>query len=632
MSAGEISPDRWPESLRRAAPQLFELAPDGCLVVDADGLIQMANRQLLSMLGYEAEGLAGQPVEMLLPESHRPDHVGQRRGFTDAPRSRPMGDPQARVSARHRQGHLIPVEIALSPITLDSGTVVLAAVRDISQRLSVEAELDAIRRSLDIIDHGVLLVRPGDLAITYANAGAAYQTGISSRDLTSDHTLVDLCVELDEARLRQVIAPLVSETVQSLTQITSFGRRHGEPFPVELTLSYPPVSAGFNRPVVALVRNISDRIRVEQERDRREQLLTSLAEIRRSALAEVSVEQVLADAAQAALDQLDATHLLIVSIASGQLWCRAMASTGTLDLTGTQLERSGALEHSVGAEVTVVADGMHDPLAESVRQVLGPIGPTLFAPLVTNTSIEGVLIACRAPDARRFRSEEVSVAATLASEAAITLVLDRAREDRRYLAVVEDRERIARDLHDLVIQRLFATGMGLQASLGSPERLGVKANEAITDLDETIAVIRRAIFALTRADQGLRGELDRLIDRHRSVGRNDIHFEVSGDLDVLSPSHQAQLLPALNELLSNVERHANADTAQVLLVVGSERLTLTVTDDGEGMSPDSPPGFGLRNLEIRAAMLDGTIEHRPGDRGIGTSVIWSVPITPANGT
>ncbi|MDA3038286.1 MAG: enoyl-CoA hydratase/isomerase family protein [Actinomycetota bacterium] len=171
-----------------------------------------------------------------------------------------------------------------------------------------------------------------------------------------------------------------------------------------------------------------------------------------------------------------------------------------------------------------------------------------------------------------------------------------------------------------------------EASLGSPARLSDKAVEAITDLDETIAVIRRAIFALTRSDglagSGFRGELDRLIDRHRAVGRDHVRLEITGDVDALPPSHQAQLSPVLNELLSNVERHANAESAVVHIEVGPTHLALTVSDDGEGIDLRAPRGYGLRNLAIRAQLLDGSIEHSPGPDGSDATVVWAVPLDP----
>lgn len=618
----------WRGELHLAADNLFEEAPDGYVVIDADGVIRLANRQLHTMLGYTPHELLGRPIETLIPTTYQSEHVHQRRRFSGAPRQRPMGDPRARVSALHHDGSLLPVEISLSPIALSTGPATFAAVRDVSKRLSIEAELDAIRRSLDIIDHGVLLIRPGDLSITYANAGATYQTGFSTTEMVASHTLVDLCTDLDLNRLRRLVAPLLSGTVQSLTQLTTFARRHGDPLPVELTLSYPVVSAGFARPLVAMTRNISERIRVDRERDRREQLLGALAEIRRSALAEVSAEEVLSAVARAALHQLEAQHVLIASTMTGRLWCRAMASTTTMDLTGAEL---ASLNPAVHDQILLVQNSA-DPLAAQLHDALGAFGPALVAPLVTDTSIEGVLVVVRPVGGRPFTQEAAAVGTALAAEAAITLVLDQARDDRRYLAVIEDRERIARDLHDLVIQRLFATGMGLQASLGSPARLSDKAIEAITDLDETIAVIRRAIFALTRADGlggvGFRGELDRLIDRHRAVGRNHIRLEITGDVDALPSSHQAQLLPALNELLSNVERHANAESAEARIEVGPGVLALTVIDDGDGIDPDAPRGYGLRNLEIRAQLLDGRIEHSPGPDGSGTKVVWAVPLDP----
>lgn len=192
--------------------------------------------------------------------------------------------------------------------------------------------------------------------------------------------------------------------------------------------------------------------------------------------------------------------------------------------------------------------------------------------------------------------------------------------------LAEDRDRIARDLHDLVIQRIFAAGMSLQSALGNPDALPGRVMEAVDELDTTIGVIRESIFQLTRRDDSLGGEIHRLIDRRRSVGRHDITLDVRGDLESIPRSVHDQLLPALNELLSNAERHANADTVTVLLVVDDGHLQLTVTDDGVGIVAQATTGLGLRNLTSRALALGGRMSFGPTPAGSGTEVVWSVPI------
>ena len=239
-------------------------------------------------------------------------------------------------------------------------------------------------------------------------------------------------------------------------------------------------------------------------------------------------------------------------------------------------------------------------------------------------SVEGVLAMARSADNPPFSEHDLTVAQSLAAEAAVSLVLSRASDDKRRMLLVEDRERIARDLHDVVIQRLYATGMRLQIATGRPELLAERAAEAIGELDDTIDSVRSAIFQLSQPDDTVGGELRRLIDRHRASGRCQLVLEVDGDVESLSPVVVNHLLPTVNELVSNVERHAQATSATVLVKVDPTQLVVVVTDDGIGIGPGTAQGFGLRNLTKRAMSLGGSLDYGEG-LGSGSEFRWAVP-------
>ncbi len=197
---------------------------------------------------------------------------------------------------------------------------------------------------------------------------------------------------------------------------------------------------------------------------------------------------------------------------------------------------------------------------------------------------------------------------------------------RQRLAVVEDRDRIARDLHDLVIQRLFAVGMRLQSALNDPERLRERAGGTINELDETISVIRDAIFHLTHSNAALTTQIRSLVDRHDASVQCSIALDVDERIDTLPPELGEQLLPTINEALANVVRHARAESVSVSITVSSgQTLELRVIDDGVGFDASSPPGFGLNNLRDRAAQLGGAMRiSRIADGG--TDLVWRVPV------
>jgi two-component system, NarL family, sensor histidine kinase DevS len=197
------------------------------------------------------------------------------------------------------------------------------------------------------------------------------------------------------------------------------------------------------------------------------------------------------------------------------------------------------------------------------------------------------------------------------------------------VALLKDRERIAHDLHDLVIQRLFAVGMSLQSTtnlIDSPIALE-RINAATDELDETVRAIRTTIFRLGASDtrQSVTAQVSELVrERSRHLGfLPDLH--VNGAVDELSDTIADQLIATLTEALSNVARHANATDVAIDITHAGNGLTLTVTDNGMGVAGIPKPNGGLSNMMWRAAELGGSCSVVPGDP-TGTRLVWHVPI------
>lgn len=207
----------------------------------------------------------------------------------------------------------------------------------------------------------------------------------------------------------------------------------------------------------------------------------------------------------------------------------------------------------------------------------------------------------------------------------------RLHEAARDLSLLEDRERIARDLHDTVVQRLFAAGMGLQgiaAMLGREHEATPRVEALVDELDEAIRDLRTAIYGLqprSETGPGFREQILRILSDERPTLPGDPRVRFSGVLDATSDEVVNAALPVLRELLSNVGRHAAAKTVEVHVEADGD-LTVRVIDDGCGVGRDTEAsrGNGLRNLEQRAADLDGTftLEERPAG---GTIATWRVP-------
>jgi two-component system, NarL family, sensor histidine kinase DevS len=207
------------------------------------------------------------------------------------------------------------------------------------------------------------------------------------------------------------------------------------------------------------------------------------------------------------------------------------------------------------------------------------------------------------------------------------------RAIRHQLVRTEDRERIARDLHDTVIQRLFAAGMTLQGAAArvtdSDARTRVEA--AVDELDATIKEIRQAIFALQAPPDGgpgLRGELVRVANELRPALGFSPRLQFDGAIEVIDPLVAENLVPVLREALSNVARHASASEVRVI-VTAHDEVALEVLDDGVGIPDSVVGGNGLGNLTARAENLGGRCAARRRDGG-GSVLEWRVPAHPTS--
>ncbi|MGW0534690.1 GAF domain-containing sensor histidine kinase [Streptomyces sp. NPDC003032] len=288
-------------------------------------------------------------------------------------------------------------------------------------------------------------------------------------------------------------------------------------------------------------------------------------------------------------------------------------------------------------EAVFIDDAATDPRA--VTHLAHRYGPVMMLPLHSDGRVLGTLVTPRARGARPFSEAERTLAAQFASQAALALMMADAQRDRERLAVYEDRDRIARDLHDLVIQRLFATGMMLESAQRRsvvPE-VQVGVGRAVDELDVTIQEIRTAIFALQQgpaeAPSGLRTRVLREINMAAvPLGFKPAHRFVGPVDTVVGELTGKNLIAALREALSNAFRHAHAARIDVVvdstvpLPDGRQGVRLTVADDGVGI-PEGGRRSGLKNLKRRAESLGGDSWYGPGigEDGGGTTVVWQAP-------
>jgi signal transduction histidine kinase len=251
-------------------------------------------------------------------------------------------------------------------------------------------------------------------------------------------------------------------------------------------------------------------------------------------------------------------------------------------------------------------------LALDVRRLGGmdPHGPTAVLPLALGSGNVGVLALAWTADLETTATDVMAPLTDFAQQAGLALIAARAQRDRSRIALLEDRDRIARDMHDHVIQRLFATGLSLQsaARLAQHPTVRVRLDDAVDDLDSAIKDIRHTIFELHRPLPAgdLRSEVEFLVDSFAGSLGFAPELVIRGRLTGLSPSLEADVIAVVREGLANVARHARASKVCVQIVAGKD-LSVELSDDGVGIGPGSARS-GLVNLGTRAAARSGTFD------------------------
>ncbi len=259
----------------------------------------------------------------------------------------------------------------------------------------------------------------------------------------------------------------------------------------------------------------------------------------------------------------------------------------------------------------------------------GVPGTVVVVPLGQASQVQGVLGLSWSAD-----GSELSLATDLvqveqfAEQSMVALQVARSRQDRERLALLEDRDRIGRDLHDLVVQRLFAVGLSLSTLSRQPltEEQTVRVDHAVDDIDDTIKDIRRSIFALGAMETAhdLQAEVSRLVDRAAGTMKFRPRLRLAGPIETLVDAELgSDLLAVLAEGLSNASRHAEARGVEVDLAAAKD-LVLIIRDDGRGM-PSQVAESGLSNMRRRAEQRGGTLDIVSGPEE-GTTLTWCVPL------
>lgn len=367
----------------------------------------------------------------------------------------------------------------------------------------------------------------------------------------------------------------------------------------------------------------------------RHRWLQASSEITTELLSGVSTADGLRLIAQRAMEISRADCALIVlapeGSSAGQARVEAVAGEADIEV-GVPITTDGPVLAALTGATPVLESDISAAQVSGLQHVLPGYGPALAVPLHSGEAEAGAVIALRRKGTIAFRPAQVPLLASFADQTAIALELAAKNRAQRQLDVLGDRERIARDLHDHVIQRLFATGLSLQGTLrrATDPEVQRRLQQSVEQLDDTVREIRTAIFDLHSSslddDEPVslrRRLLDTVADASSGAGFAP-SVRMSGPIDTAVPTaHYEHAEAVVREAVTNALRHGSATAISVVVDTGAE-LRIEVVDNGCGIG-EHPARSGLRNLRKRAEECGGELEVGPGEDG-GTRLRWWVPL------
>jgi PAS domain S-box-containing protein len=602
---------------RSILASLLDLVPDAAVVVDVAGNITTINSRAATLFGYCEEELTGEVIETLVPERLRHGHRDVRTNYVSDPCPRSMG-AGLDLYGRRKHGTEFPVDISLAPVEVEGQPLVVAAIRDVSEQRAAnaaQAQLAGLVRS----SHDAIIGLTLQGEVTSWNPGAERLLNLSAAEMIGSH--VSRLVPKDQSASFEDLLDGAVRSRHTHPLDTQWLTGEGDKRDVAISVSPIEGSEGRITGFSVVLRDITERKRSEAALRLQERWQSAMAEIRLNMLANEPLDS-----------SLDAVCRHVVDLVRVDA-----AAIMTITDDGARVNAQYGLGEGIEGALVELDKGGDTPIDEAVYSVCAELMPEVerngrvlqVVPIPSERESAALMLVLpeSQPD---IGTEDRAILESLATQGALAIELTSARADREKLLLTGDRERIARDLHDLVIQRLFGAGMGLQGSLpliGNSDAAS-RVRTAIDDLDATIREIRSAIFALESpapAGPSIRAE----VLATAAAAAEHLGFEPSvrftGPVDTAVTTELAtHILAVVREALSNAARHAHATQVTVDLNVDSEEIVVSVIDNGGGMS-DSSRESGLANLRTRAESSGGSFRLK-GATPQGLHLAWRVPL------
>lgn len=468
-----------------------------------------------------------------------------------------------------------------------------------------------------------VIVVDGEGSIVLASAAVTSLFGYFPEELVGEP--IEVLVPLEQRGGHDTYRKRFTEVARARhmgSGLQLFGlTRDGRQIPIDVSLN--PTEVEGRRYVAAFVRDATERLRGVRQ-------LEGINDVTGLLLAGASMDETITLIMARSRDLVAAKAAWIVRPSGhGSLVISAADGPGTDVLLGVELSETSSRSARVLASREIeVLDEIS--LATNEAALLG-LGAAAYVPLASGGDSIGVLVVAREHGAPPFDSFDLNLVGVFAGAAAVALTLGTARDRLDRLRLIEEDERIARDLHDMVVQRAFAVGMSLQAVRQlAPGPVLDRIDAAVQSLDDMIRDLRNVIFRLSRpvAVGGVREQLFALANETTAQLGFSPRVAFRGPVDTaLAGELSAEMLNVCREALSNVARHARASEVHVVLEAENGWVTLSVADDGVGIATGPAAGNGVPNMLDRAKRLGGTFELGRREPS-GTVLTWRAPIGP----
>lgn len=624
------------EDRLRLVADLFDAMTDAVVVIEtATGLRVYANQAVLDRTGYTREELNAVPVGA-------PSNPEERVGIQEAIAAVVSGRVRETALDTHvlsRSGATVPVELRIThrppPAgSLGAGHVILVA-RDISERLAAQERLraseESFRTAFERAPIGMVITTldaEGHRRIARANAALADILGVPANELVGCD-FADFTYPEDEQQDHAAAVRMAGRRQHRYERQKRYRRRDGRTVWVEFRSTLVDVHDLPGTTALAQMVDVTER----HEADRRRAQQAAVAEVVSEVTTGVLAGQPLAQTYQLVVDGVarvfgaENVTLGFPDPRTGSFSVAAALGPVSTALLRGDLPVNQAFVHRLVQQGQTAFSEPPSDLSDRVRSLIGPGAAARFP---SDPGGVGLVTAARARGAEPFVDDEVDMLAGLVRQLALAIELGKARADQVKLALLEERQRIARNLHDTVIQDLIAVGMQIDSGSRRDRDAAARTENAAVILDQLEGAVRRlrgAVSALSGPP--LRATLGETVhavvaDAARVLGHAPA-ATITGPVDDLPERVGDHLVAVLREALSNISRHARATATTVVLTVRTGEVSLIVEDDGLGIAGGAGPGNGLANIRHRAEELGGHATIAPRIP-TGTRLCWTAPL------